>query len=211
MTASPVTPDSQPSVADELCIQLRDLVQPLGFVHHQHAIGRFKTFASKFTNSPKGNLLPFKPDIYTDSVSWRITDTFVMTRSCAMSFACWVDPERGLDLMLAMNAAKQEPAPIPYFTEKSVNCRLLAERYNRSIDSVKRTFARNREWIKEIGGSELHIEERGGELWFTEQYAACLAFGGGKNAVLVKAKTMVTYADNPMAAQDKLQPLLRLV
>ena len=208
MTALTVTPNSQPSVADELNTTLHNMMDVLGYESHQSLRSRFETFAAKLNNEKHSSL---KSYTYISPKTYVLVDSYMMTHQTAMAFAMFVNPDKGYDFIVAMNNAKREPTPIPYFTEKSVNCRLLAERYNRSIDSVKRTFARNREWIKEIGGSEMHIEERGGELWFTEQYAACIAFGGGKKGVLVKAKAMVTYADNPMVTQDKLQPLLRLV
>ena len=82
---------------DTLCVQLRDLVKPLGHRDHLQAYNKFKTFAKLISTSPTQNVLPFKSDIYTDSVTWRIVDTFVMTRMCAAAFAMWINPDKGCD------------------------------------------------------------------------------------------------------------------
>ena len=82
---------------DTLCVQLRDLVKPLGHRDHLQAYNKFKTFAKLISTSPTQNVLPFKSDIYTDSVTWRIVDTFVLTRLCAAAFAMWINPDKGCD------------------------------------------------------------------------------------------------------------------
>lgn len=42
---------------------------------------------------------------------------------------------------------------------------------------------------------DAHIEDRDGELWFTEAYASCIAFGGGKSAAQQKATAMLAMQD----------------
>lgn len=237
---------------DTLCVQLRDLVKPLGHIHHQQTYNKFKTFTKLITNSPKQNVLPFKSDIYTDSVTWRIVDTlgfthhgnlksrfetfveklsvekkrflqsytyvnpktfvvadsYMMDTNTAMAFAMWINPDKGCDFIQAVVNAQPEPVPVPYFHAKTCNKRMLAERYNRSISSVTTTFERNAKWLVEIGGMAEHVEERDGELWFTEAYASCIAFGGGKVAAQTKAKAMIASYDNQKIPSDHLQKLL---
>ena len=91
---------------DTLCVQLRDLVKPLGHIHHQQTYNKFKTFTKLITNSPKQNVLPFKSDIYTDS---------------AMAFAMWINPDKGCDFIQAVVNAQPEPVPVPYFHAKTCN------------------------------------------------------------------------------------------
>ena len=198
-----------PTQDQELNVQLRDLVAPLGFAKHQQAYRKFETFAKLINNSPNQKYSPFKPDIYTDATTWRIVDTYVMTRLCAAAFASFVDPIRGMEMMTQITNIQPEPAPIPYFTAKTCNKRMLAERYNRSISSITTTFERNAKWLVEIGGMEEHVEERDGELWFTEAYASCIAFGGGKVAAQTKAKAMVASYDNQKLSSDHLQKMLQ--
>lgn len=191
----------------DLNVQLRDLVEPLAFAHHANAFSKFSTFVKKLNVSPNEIHLLLKSDIYTDAKTWRVVDTFIMTRMCAMSFANFVDPMRGMRLMEQMMQISAEPTPIPYWTEKNLNVRLLAERYNRSISSVNITRKRDAKRIEAIGGSELHTEIRDGEVWFTEAYASCLGFTG-EAAVQAKARAMVAYSDNPQLSADKIQRLL---
>ena len=198
-----------PTQDQELNVQLRDLVAPLGFHHHQHAYGKFCTFVKLMDKSPKEFIYPFKSDIYTDATTWRIVDTFVMTRLCAAAFASFVDPIRGMEMLTQIVNIQPEPAPIPYFTAKTCNKRMLAERFNRSISSITTTFERNAKWLVEIGGMEEHVEERDGELWFAEAYASCIAFGGGKVAAQTKAKAMIASYDNQKLSSDTLQKLLQ--
>ncbi|MFM7012958.1 MAG: hypothetical protein ACKO0Z_27115 [Betaproteobacteria bacterium] len=198
-----------PDSRDDYCIHLRDLVKPLGYAKHQPVYRKFQTFIKLLGNSPNHDDSPYKPDIYTDTTSWVVTDTYVMTRQCAAAFAIWVDPSRGMSMVTALTNAAPEPAPIPYFTAKTCNKRMLAERYNRSISSITTTFERNAKWLVEIGGMEEHVEERDGELWFTEAYASCIAFGGGKVAAQTKAKAMIASFDNQKLSSDHLQKLLK--
>lgn len=203
-------PISTPSVSDELCVQLRDLMEPLSYSDIANLRARFDTFKSKLLKNRELEIpVLFKADIYVDYYSGRVVDTYVMTRMCAVNFACWVDPAKGMEVMSRLMSSR--PEPITPVLRKTVNKRILAERYGRNISSITRTFERNREWIKEIGGSELHIEERDGDIWFTEQYAACIAFGGGKKAVLVKAAAMVASTDNPQLESGNVEPILKLV
>ena len=212
MTASIVKPNSTQD--QEWSVQLRDLMPRLGYTDHRNLRERFKTFLKKTYAVDAEKVTEWKslgcfPSDYFDSVSMQFVRTYAMTSENAMAFAMYVDPAKGILVLRALSNAQPEPAPIPYFHAKTCNKRMLAERYNRSISSITTTFERNAKWLVEIGGMEEHMEERDGELWFTEAYASCIAFGGGKVAAQTKAKAMIASYDNQKLSSDTLQMLLQ--
>lgn len=196
----------------DMDVHLRDLMPMLGYTKHYDLRSRFETFFKKTYGTPAQEITDgksvgcFKTDFF-DAVTMQFVRTYAMSSENAMAFAMYVDPAKGILVLRALNTAKHEPAPIPYWTEKNLNVRLLAERYNRSISSVNITRKRDAKRIEAIGGSELHTEIRGGEVWFTEAYASCLGFTG-EAAVQAKARAMVAYSDNPQLGTDKIQRLL---
>ena len=212
MTHSIVKPNSAQDQA--LNVQLRDLMPMLGYAKHYDLRSRFETFFKKTYGTPAQEITDgksvgcFKTDFF-DPITMQFVRTYAMTSENAMAFAMYVDPAKGMLVLRALNNAKPEPAPIPYFHAKTCNKRMLAERYNRSISSITTTFERNAKWLIEIGGMEEHVEERDGELWFTEAYASCIAFGGGKVAAQTKAKAMIASYDNQKIPSDSLQKLLQ--
>lgn len=209
MTASIVKHSAHGNQDQPLNVQLRDLMPMLGYTRHYDLRSRFETFIKKVEKSTDGNPVAcFKTDFF-DCNTQQFVTTYGMTTELAMAFAMYVDPAKGIQVLRALNNAQPEPAPIPYFHAKTCNKRMLAERYNRSISSVTTTFERNAKWLIEIGGMDEHVEERDGELWFTEAYASCIAFGGGKVAAQTKAKAMIASYDNQKIPSDNLQKLLK--
>ena len=208
MTAPIVKPNSTQD--QDLNVPLSSLTESLGFTTHQNIKSRFETFKAKLlknTQINEKNYL-FKSYSYM-SPQFVLVDSYMLSVSVAMAFAVYVDPSRGMAVITALSTAQPEPAPIPYFHAKTCNKRMLAERFNRSISSITTTFERNAKWLIEIGGMEEHIEERDGDLWFTEAYASCIAFGGGKVAAQTKAKMMVASYDNQKIPSNALQKLLK--
>ena len=185
-----------PTQDQALNVPLNSLMDGLGFSTHQNIKSRFETFKSKLLKNTQVNEKNywFKSYSYVSS-QFTLVDSYMLSHEAAIAFACYVDPLRGMHMVTALSNIQPEPAPIPYFHAKTCNKRILAERYNRSISSITRTFERNAEWLEEIGGMDAHIEDRDGELWFTEAYASCIAFGGGKVAAQTKAKAMLAMQD----------------
>ena len=131
----------------ELNVQLRDLMPMLGYAKHYDLRARFETFFKKTYGIPAQEITDgksvgcFKTDFF-DHVTMQIVRTYIMSSENAMAFAMYVDPAKGMQVLRALNSARPEPAPVPYFHAKTCNKRILAERYNRSISSITRTFER---------------------------------------------------------------------
>ncbi|MFM7012957.1 MAG: hypothetical protein ACKO0Z_27110 [Betaproteobacteria bacterium] len=86
-----------PDTQQAFTVNLRDLVVPLGYSDITNLRNRFETFKAKLAkNKELGNQVLYKPDTYIEYTTARLVNTYIMTVACATSFACYVDPVRGI-------------------------------------------------------------------------------------------------------------------
>lgn len=84
--------------ADELCVQLRDLMSPLQYTKIDHLRARFETFIKK-----TGGVHQSEPDVFINETNGNTVGTYRLSKSCAVAFILYAAP-RLMPMVLDANA-----------------------------------------------------------------------------------------------------------